>query len=152
MALYLTCFIKFTKSNLSKHHYTFLPTLLCRWRWMRMLWVLQAIWFLLTLTYGLMEKTQDPCTLDIWQICNKCNWMVRSKSDGVCCIDHMIHPMWMMMKKIERCLAWWGGQESLKSSPMNNNISRVQYSKANKLILEKDLTMYSIGVMKNPHP
>jgi len=44
------------------------------------------------------------------------------------------------------------GQESLKSSPMNNNISRVQYSKANKLILDKDLTMYSIGVMKNPSP
>ncbi len=35
---------------------------------------------------------------------------------------------------------------------MNNNISRVQYSKANKLILDKDLTMYSIGVMKNPSP
>jgi hypothetical protein len=44
------------------------------------------------------------------------------------------------------------GQESLKSSAMNNNISRVQYSKANKLLLDKDLTMYSIGVMKNPSP
>jgi hypothetical protein len=77
--------------------------------------------------------------------------MVRSKSDGVCCIDYMIHPMWMM-KKIERCFGLMRGQESLKSSPVNNNISRVQYLKANKLILDKDLTMYSIGVMKNSRP